>query len=519
MTQPSHPVRIVSRRAARKRAGKMRALWFVFGISFGVGCAAVMMPQSPDSKIAQNLQPEPVLSQSPQPAPSEETPAFETAESTAIASAAPASTPVQEAETPAQEVALITPDGDAVDDSNTEKSQAEPKVASAKPNAQANYPLELNVKVESGDTLITVLTDAGAPQDEAYNVLQAVKKQYDPKKLVSGQNVTVTIDKDASGTAVIKSVVLPLSLTASLEITRAKDNDFKVEKVDAPLERKLARAGGVIRSSLYETGTNASIPAGLLSEIITAYSYDVDFQRDIKEGDAIDVLYERFETQQGQVAKSGNLVYAELILGGEPMRIYRYVDGAGNADYYNQKGEGIRKALLRTPINGARITSGYGMRVHPVMGYSKMHRGVDFGAPTGTPIYAAGDGVVDFVGLKNGYGNYLRIRHNNKYSSAYGHISRFASGMASGKRVKQGQIVAYVGATGMATGPHLHYEILVNNEQVNPANVKFKTGSSLQGRELAAFRKSVEKIEAQLSTMPRGTKVAMADGLDSAVAQ
>ena len=208
----------------------------------------------------------------------------------------------------------------------------------------------------------------------------------------------------------------------------------------------------------------------------------------------MDVLFERLETKNGEVAGHGDILFADLDLGDRDLKIYRYVDKNGHADYYNEKGESIRKALLRTPVNGARISSGFGMRNHPILGYTRMHRGVDFAAPVGTPIYAAGDGTVGYAGRKGGYGNYMRIRHNGTYASAYAHISRFASGMSEGHKVKQGQIVAYVGQTGMATGPHLHYEILVNGEQVNPANVKFKTGGALQGKELAAFRNNVSRI-------------------------
>jgi murein DD-endopeptidase MepM/ murein hydrolase activator NlpD len=211
------------------------------------------------------------------------------------------------------------------------------------------------------------------------------------------------------------------------------------------------------------------------------------------------------------VASNGNFVFSELNLGGRVLKIFRYTDKNGNSDFYNEKGESIRKALMKTPINGARITSGYGMRNHPISGYTKMHRGIDFGAPIGTPIYAAGDGVVQAASVRNGYGNYLKIKHNSQYSSAYAHLSRYASGIAPGKHVKQGQIVAYVGMTGAATGPHLHYEILVNNVQVNPANVKFKTGTVLQGKELVAFRENMNKIEARLASISRGNTVAMVD--------
>jgi murein DD-endopeptidase MepM/ murein hydrolase activator NlpD len=289
------------------------------------------------------------------------------------------------------------------------------------------------------------------------------------------------------------------------------DVSFEVKKIATPVDRKMARAGGRINSSLYETGISSGIPANLLADVINAYSYDVDFQRDIQPGDAVDVLFERIETKDGTIVGHGNILFAELALSGKTMKVYRYVDKSGNAGYYNEKGESVRKALLRTPINGAKITSGFGMRNHPLLGYSRMHRGVDFGAPTGTPIYAAGDGVVDFLGHKGGYGNYLRIKHNGKYASAYAHISRYAKGIANGRHVKQGQVIAYVGATGMATGPHLHYEILVNNAQVNPSKVKFKTGNVLQGKELASFHKNMEQIHAALNHTPRKTDMAMAD--------
>jgi murein DD-endopeptidase MepM/ murein hydrolase activator NlpD len=305
---------------------------------------------------------------------------------------------------------------------------------------------------------------------------------------------------------------MPISPTATVQLSRQKNDGFTAKKIDAPVEHKLARAGGTIDSSIYETGVSSGLPPALLSEIISAYSYDVDFQRDIKQGDSMDVLFERTQTKDGVATGHGNIIFAELDLGDRELKIYRYVDKSGSSDYYNEHGESIRKALLRTPINGAHITSGYGMRMHPLLGYSKMHRGIDFGAPLGTPIYAAGDGTVDFIGRKGGYGNFLKIKHNAKYASGYGHISRFASGLTPGSKVKQGQIIAYVGSTGMSTGPHLHYEIMINDEQVNPSNVKFKNGNVLQGRELAAFRRNVEQIQANLNATPHNkTDVAMAD--------
>lgn len=378
------------------------------------------------------------------------------------------------------------------------------------PGTEAAYPLTLTLKVESGDTLISILTDAGAPYDEAHNLYKAIGKIFNVKRIGIGWSITVEMDKGEDGKPIIRHLVLPTSATASLEITRGGDGKFDVKKIQAPVEKKLRRSSGKIDSSLYETGVAQGIPPALLADIITAYSYDVDFQRDIQRGDAIDVLYERMETEDGAVAAYGNILFAELTLGKKPLRIYRYVDKSGHADYYNEKGESVRKALLKTPIPGARITSRFGTRTHPILGYSKMHRGVDFGAPTGTPVYAAGDGTVDFAGTKGGYGKYLRLKHGNGYSTAYAHLSRFAKGMASGKKVKQGQIVAYVGSTGLSTGPHLHYEVLVKGAQVNPSGVKFKTGNVLTGKDLASFKQNKERVEAQLAA-PDGapTDIAM----------
>lgn len=399
-------------------------------------------------------------------------------------------------------------------------TETSPPLLAAKESAPAEpatvehetiYPLTLTLTVENGDTLIEMLTDTGVSYEEANNAVAAVRKAYDVRKLGVGKSLTIELDKnpDMPEKPIIKSVVLPLSATASLEISRTPKHTFEAKTMHTPVSRTLKRASATIDSSLYETGISQGMSPALLAELITAYSYDVDFQRDIRRGDKIDALFERMETDDGTPAGYGNVLYAELTLGSKPIKIYRYVDKDGNTDYYNEKGESVRKALLRTPINGAKITSRFGLRKHPLLGYTKMHRGVDFGAPTGTPIYAAGDGTVDYAGSKGGYGNYLRLKHNNGYATAYGHVSRFAKGMRAGSKVKQGQIVAYVGSTGMSTGPHLHYEVLLKGQQVNPAGVKFKTGTILAGKELAAFRKNVDQVQAQLASVENG-KLAMA---------
>ncbi|NDF13273.1 MAG: M23 family metallopeptidase [Proteobacteria bacterium] len=242
-----------------------------------------------------------------------------------------------------------------------------------------------------------------------------------------------------------------------------------------------------------------------------AYSYDVDFQRDIQVGNKFEVLYETYHDDEGRKIRDGGLIQATLTTGGQEMKIYRFTAKDGTEDFFNEKGMSVRKALLRTPVNGARITSGFGLRRHPILGYSKMHKGIDFGAPLGTPIYAAGDGVIEEIGKKGGYGNYVRLRHSAGYATAYGHISRFATGMKNGRRVKQGQVIAYVGSTGVSTGPHLHFEVHINGQQVNPAKVKTTPGRTLGKTEMAEFHSQMKDIDHLIASLPLKSQVASQD--------
>ena len=473
----SYPIKINCRTASLSRLRKLRFSWFATGIAFSLGCASALTPIFDKNGLVAKTENAIVAS-------IEDSALLE-----AIISASPKD---------------LTPPKPSVESIATDS----PSILLAD---NRNYSKLLEIKIKKGDTLISLLTDNGIPPDEAHSTFEAIRRTFNPRKLDVGSTVSMKLSKDEDGYITVSQMKLPISAISTIELSRNQDDDFVVKKIDAPLTKRLARAGGSINGSIYQTGADAGIPASMLNEIINAYSYDVDFQRDVKKGDAIDVLFERMETQNGVVAGSGNFVFSELTLGDRTLKIYRYVDKNGNADFYNEKGESIRKALLRTPISGARITSSFGMREHPISGYTKMHKGVDFGAAIGTPVYAAGDGIVESASIKSGYGNYLKIKHNSKYASAYAHLSRFAGGVSPGKKVKQGQIIAYVGMTGATTGPHLHYEILANNEQVNPANVKFKTGNVLQGRELAGFRSNMNKIEARLASIGRGKTVAMAD--------
>jgi murein DD-endopeptidase MepM/ murein hydrolase activator NlpD len=298
------------------------------------------------------------------------------------------------------------------------------------------------------------------------------------------------------------------SVARNVELVRGLDGAFTAQSTDVPLHREMARAAGSIQSSLFEAGQADGVPIEVMSEIIHAFSYDVDFQREIQPGDRYEVLYERYADGDGNLAKIGNILYASLTLSGRQLRLYRYTMADGRADWFNPKGDSVRKALLRTPVDGAKITSGFGMRMHPILGYSLMHKGVDFGAPIGTPIYAAGDGVIQQIGPFSSYGNYIRVKHTSQYATAYGHISRFAGSLHVGSRVRQGQVIAYVGMTGRATGPHLHYEVLVNGKQINPQSIKLPTGEKLQGKELKTYLTLVANIDKQRRDLAQSGVVA-----------
>jgi murein DD-endopeptidase MepM/ murein hydrolase activator NlpD len=296
-----------------------------------------------------------------------------------------------------------------------------------------------------------------------------------------------------------------------ISVTRRADGHFVASAEPRALTRVPRYAIGVIKTSLYDAAVEAHVPLPLLSEMAHAFSYDVDFQREVQPGDSFEIVYERMADGSGRTIANGDLVYAAMTLSGKTLRVYRYVvSGTHVAEYFNGQGQSVRKALLRTPIDGARLTSGFGMRMHPILGYSTMHRGIDFGAATGTPIMAAGDGVVEQAGPNAGYGNFVLLRHNATYETAYGHMSRFASGIKPGVHVRQGQAIGYVGATGLATGPHLHYEVRINRDQVNPLSIKMMPGPKLVGHQLQAFRAVADELDRQVLSLRQENLVAAA---------
>ena len=398
------------------------------------------------------------------------------------------------------------------------------------------------ITMDRGDTLAGALEDAGISSDDANAAVVALGKVYSSRSLRAGQSFDLTYATDAQtvapasdsvstnsgaededdanangalepATTTPVSHLLSISFSPSVEhditVSRESDGTFTANDVVKKLEAHVHRAGATIDSSLYLSAMRAGIPADVVVEMIHMFSYEVDFQRDIRPGDSFEVFYNYYYTPEGQPAREGNISYATMHLGGRTVTLYRYQpDPNEPADYFNAKGQSAKSMLMKTPVDGARISSGFGMRFHPVLGYSRMHKGIDFAVPVGTPVMAAGAGVVQIAGRLGGYGNYLRINHQNGYGTAYGHLSRLAPGIHPGSHVHQGQIVAYSGNTGMSTGPHLHYEILVAGNQVNPLRVKVATGRMLAGRDLRAFLGERIHIDAQLASMPLETRVA-----------
>ncbi|PWC55038.1 M23 family metallopeptidase [Azospirillum sp. TSO22-1] len=364
------------------------------------------------------------------------------------------------------------------------------------------------VSVGRGDTLMDLLTGASVPRTEADGAINALSTVYDPRKLKVGQQVTVLFEPHRGGSRRFVGLELTPDVVRSVSVARTRDAGFESAEVKKEVRRELVAAEAEIRSSLFEAGNGAGVPVSVMLAAIRTYSYEVDFQRDLQPGDRFKVLYERFVTADGKVAGEGDVLFASLTVDGEELAIYRHKTRDGRADYFDRAGESIRRALLLTPIDGARLTSGFGMRMHPILGYSKMHKGLDFGAPTGTPIYAAGNGVVEEIGPHGAYGNYIRIRHNTDVTTAYAHMSRFAKSVRRGGRVEQGDVIGYVGATGRVTGAHLHYEVLKKGQQVNPKAADLPTGEKLAGRELQAFEQTVRATDRAYAEARAGLQLA-----------
>jgi murein DD-endopeptidase MepM/ murein hydrolase activator NlpD len=363
------------------------------------------------------------------------------------------------------------------------------------------------IKVRRGDTLFNILSDAGLDRLQAHNAVEALGAHYDPRKLKVGQVLSV-VTTTGGDNRLLHRLELPIDDENDLALVRDAAGGFEVKTSTKQFVSERRRASGDIAISLYLAAQNAGVPQDTLMELIKLYSWDIDFQRDIHPNDRFEIYYDHMTSEDGSVVKSGGIIYAELTSGGEPLRAYRYENSDGEVGYYDAQGRSLRKWLMRTPVDGARLSSGFGKRKHPILGYTRMHKGVDFAAPRGTPIYAAGDGTIAVIGRNGGYGNYVRIRHSGTYATAYAHMNGFAKGLGKGSRVKQGQVIGYVGSTGRSTGPHLHYEILKDGAQINPLSLKKDVAERLNGAEMARFAELRDSIDRELENPGSKTIVA-----------
>jgi murein DD-endopeptidase MepM/ murein hydrolase activator NlpD len=388
---------------------------------------------------------------------------------------------------------------------------AEEKAAEANPGVDTR-----TLTLDAGDTLTAALQDSGVSANDAAAAMAALAKVYNPRNLRAGLVFDLVLttpkpsaDTDAETAVQLTSLKFSPTIEHDITVTRTADGSFSANDAVIQLSAQVHRAGTTIDSSLYLSAMQAGIPADVVVEMIRMFSYKVDFQRDIHPGDSFEVFYDYYYTPQGQPARVGNITYARMRLGGSDISLYRFQPNPNApADYYDAKGQSAKGMLMKTPVDGARITSGFGMRFHPVLGYTRMHKGIDFGVPIGTPVMAAGSGTVKIAGWMNGYGNFILVDHGNGYSTGYGHLSRIAAGIRPGAHVRQAQVIARSGMTGIATGPHLHYEIRVNGSQVNPLRVRVANGRKLSGPDLRKYLETRQHIDATIAATRLETKVA-----------
>ena len=351
---------------------------------------------------------------------------------------------------------------------------------------------KINHKISPGETFNTILKNYSVDNKEIEIIKQKLSEKINLNKLNTNQKIFLIIDQSNS---LIKEFVFQVSNKERVVLTRnVKNNEFEKEVLLLKLNKEVIYKENVILQSLYKSASDKNIPPNAIIELARIYGFQVDFQRDIRKKDRFQIMYEVFIDDNKKIIETGNILFANLILSGQDNPLY-YFDDEKNAGHYNKNGKSVQKALMKTPINGARLSSPFGMRKHPIDGFNKMHRGTDFAAPMGTPIMASGNGIIKKVGWCGGGGKCIVIKHNSTYQTVYAHMSKFASGIKNGVRVKQGQTIGYVGSTGKSTGPHLHYEVIINGKKVNSQTLKLPSGKILKGKDRKIFETKKIKLE------------------------
>ncbi|MAV83023.1 MAG: peptidase M23 [Pelagibacteraceae bacterium] len=354
------------------------------------------------------------------------------------------------------------------------------------------------IEIKKGDNFAKILKKAGINNNDSNDIIMGGKNIYNFSKIYVGDKINISYKYEGK-----KLTFLDISYQISEEkilIINLDNNkiNYSIDKIK--LNSELVYSEGIIETSLYKAMVDQGLSQIVIEEMIRIFSFDVDFQRDIYKGDKFKILFTKKTNDDGKTVKIEDPEYLELYSRGTPLTYYLFKSDDFN-EYFDEKGKGMTKSLMKTPINGSRLSSGYGMRKHPILGYDKLHKGLDFAAPSGTPIFAAGNGVIEYIGRNGGYGKYIRIRHDSTYKTAYAHMKSFKKGLNKGDRVKQGDVIGYVGSTGRSTGPHLHYEIIKNNVQINPSTLKLPSGRNLNKEEMVIFKNNIYELNNKIISM------------------
>jgi murein DD-endopeptidase MepM/ murein hydrolase activator NlpD len=348
-----------------------------------------------------------------------------------------------------------------------------------------------NHKINSGETFDKILKVYSIDKKQIKAIKENLSKKIDINKLNTKQRIQITVDQTSNK---IKEFIFQISNTEKIILSKTNEiSKFNEEVLVLKLNKKIIYNENIILQSLYKTATDQNVPPNIIIEFARIYGFQVDFQRDIRKGDKFQIMYEVFIDDKKKIIQTGEILFANLKLSGQDNSLY-YFDKKNVQGHYNNNGKSVQKALMKTPINGARLSSSFGMRKHPIDGFNKMHRGTDFAAPKGTPIMASGNGIVKKAGWCGGGGNCVKIKHNSTYETVYAHMSKFARGIKKGVRVKQGQTIGFVGSTGKSTGPHLHYEVIVNGKRVNSQKLKLPSGKTLKGKDRELFETNKIKL-------------------------
>ena len=356
-------------------------------------------------------------------------------------------------------------------------------------------------EIKSGDSIQKILKSYKIKNKEIQNIINQYKKYGDPNRLLVGNKIGVIVEKKLpEKNNSIVNFFVPITKSISIEISKDEEGTITSSKIITKLYKRKVLAENVIENNLYSSAINTKVNPETIIEFARIFGFEIDFQRDIREDDYFKIIYDKYFDEYGEFVKSGSIHYAHMSVNGREITLYKFGDDK-NYSYFDINGKSVEKALMKTPINGARLSSSFGMRKHPILGFNKMHRGTDFAAPSETPIMASGSGTIVLAKWCGGGGNCIKIKHNSTYETIYAHMKSFARGMKKGKKVRQGEIIGYVGSTGMSTGPHLHYEVVVNGKKVNSQKLKLPSGKVLKDNERKLFEVHRIKTDVLIAEM------------------